>query len=510
MKRWNLTGSTAIALFISGSASFADVTPEDVWQNWQDTSTSYGQTIKADSATRDGDTLVVTKVTNSSENNGTSVSGTIDEVRMKDMGDGTVQITMSDSYPITVNVPAVEGVEGAQPSTVTITLTAPGMTTIASGTPEATSYTVTAASIGAKVVGSESSDAAAVDMTLDATLTDVTGNYTVEGAADAKKIASDFAAKGMTFSVVGSDKTAGTDFDMKASVADMAAKSNGTMLSPEAMADMAAALKAGFAAGFNLTYGATTFDVNVTQAGSPTKITGGMTGGDMSFALDGGGFQYGSGSKGLTLKVDSAEIPIPDMSFSYGEAAFNLLMPITKSDAPVPFALMTKIVDLSVSDAIWGMIDPTAALPHDPATLVIDTKGTARLTSDITTDTAAMEAMGSTPPGELDSFDLTELHASIAGADLTGTGSLTFDNTDMASFGGFPAPTGKIDLKLLGANALIDKLVAMGLVPEDQAMQGKMMMSMFAIPGAGEDELTSSIEFKDKKMTVNGMEMPME
>lgn len=184
-------------------------------------------------------------------------------------------------------------------------------------------------------------------------------------------------------------------------------------------------------------------------------------------------------------------------------------MPLQKSDAPADFALGVKLIDFKVSDSLWGMIDPGAALPHDPATLVLDTKGTATLTQDLTAAQGGMVEMQG-PPGMLNSFDVPTLDLKIAGAELTGNGSFTFDNSDMESFAGMPAPTGKLDLKATGVNGLIDKLVSMGLIPQDQAMQGKMMMGMFAQPGDGEDTLVSTIEFKDKKMTINGMEMPMQ
>ena len=178
---------------------------------------------------------------------------------------------------------------------------------------------------------------------------------------------------------------------------------------------------------------------------------------------------------------------------------------ITRGDG----STLVKLVDLKVSDALWSMIDATGALPHDPATLIIDTKGTATLTADLT-DKAAMDAMGGNPPGQLNSFDVNQLNLKVAGAELKGQGSFTFDNTDMTSVPGFPAPTGTLDLIATGVNGLIDKLVTMGLVPQDQAMQGKMMMGMFAKPGDGPDTLISAIEFKDKKMTINGMEMPLQ
>ena len=39
-------------------------------------------------------------------------------------------------------------------------------------------------------------------------------------------------------------------------------------------------------------------------------------------------------------------------------------------------------------------------------------------------------------------------------------------------FGGFPAPTGKLDLKLTGGNGLLDKLVAMGVLDLDGPPEG--------------------------------------
>ena len=48
--------------------------------------------------------------------------------------------------------------------------------------------------------------------------------------------------------------------------------------------------------------------------------------------------------------------------------------------------------------------------------------------------------------------------------------------------------------------------VAMGLIPEDQAMGFRMMLGAFTVP-AGDDVLTSKIEFKDDGMYVNGQKM---
>ena len=107
----------------------------------------------------------------------------------------------------------------------------------------------------------------------------------------------------------------------------------------------------------------------------------------------------------------------------------------------------------------------------------------------------------------MQSLDIPALQLTIGGAEFTGKGALTFDNTDKTTFQGMPAPTGTIDLKLVGGNGLLDKLIAIGLIPQAQAMQGRMMMGMFARPGDGPDTLTSTLEFKNKGFFANGMQL---
>ena len=96
-------------------------------------------------------------------------------------------------------------------------------------------------------------------------------------------------------------------------------------------------------------------------------------------------------------------------------------------------------------------------------------------------------------PGELNGIQLTELTVRAAGAEITGDGAFTFDNSDLDTFDGFPRPEGDVNLAINGINGLVDKLIQMGIVPEDQAMMPRMMLGMFATP-VGDDMLTSKIE----------------
>ena len=512
-----LAGSTALALSLAAPA-FADVTPEQVWEDWQAFSAAGGQTITTESVERDGDTLVVTGMKLTFAQDGVNGTGSIDELRFTDNGDGTVGVTLSETYPIemTIDPPEGEGTDG--PLTLAIQISQPGIAITASGDESETAYDFNAPSVTMALTGIEGVETEAVDMTAKITLTNTTGKYILTPGADGKSgLNSSFAAESMTMLIEGTDpdpspaegaESSGEPSAVKfnLTMADIIGTTNGSILGgATAMADMAAALKAGFASEGAITTGATTYDLEMTDATGLTKINGKADTNVIGFAMDADKISYSGGSTGTTLSLTAPDIPFPQVNLAYAEAAFNFLMPVGPNDQPADFALLTKIVDFTISDEIWAMFDPTNQLPRDPATLVIDTKGTAKLTTNIM-DPAAMETLGGQPPGELNSLAITELRAKIAGAELTGNGALTFDNTDLVTYGGMPAPTGKIDLKLVGGNTLMDKLVAMGLLPEDQVMGFRMMLSMFA-NATGEDELTSTLEFKDGGFFANGQQL---
>ncbi|MBO6882594.1 MAG: DUF2125 domain-containing protein, partial [Marivita sp.] len=160
-----------------------------------------------------------------------------------------------------------------------------------------------------------------------------------------------------------------------------------------------------------------------------------------------------------------------------------------------------------MSALLWNIFDPGAALPRDPATIALDLTG--KVTPFINLfdpeQMAALDATGEVP-GELNALTLNNLTVEAAGAKLGGSGSFTFDNDDLQTFGGFPRPNGEVNLTLDGANALIDKLIAMGLLTSDDAMGARMMMSMFAVPGSGPDSLKSTLTINDQgHVLANGM-----
>ena len=160
-----------------------------------------------------------------------------------------------------------------------------------------------------------------------------------------------------------------------------------------------------------------------------------------------------------------------------------------------------------MSELLWNMVDPGAALPRDPATIALNLTGLVTPFVNFYDPEAVAELESSgLMPGELNALTLNNLTIEAAGAKLAGAGSFTFDNSDLQTFGGVPRPNGQVELSLDGANALIDKLIAMGLMTSEDAMGARMMISMFAVPGDGPDNLKSTIQINEEgHVLANGM-----
>lgn len=500
MKQWKLLGTTACVALMAGSAALAEVTPQEVWENWKALSTSYGQTMTVANEEDDGETLTATGIVITSEEGGAKATITIDEAVITDAGDGSAVLTMSDIIKMEMVSPASTDVPAV---TTKVSIAAPGMETTVSGTAEEMTYALSGDSMTIKLDGVEGEEVPS-DLKVEAVLAGLEGSYIVGGSAEEKTVGSAFAASSLAVTFGGTNPEDGSKVAGTVNMANLEGTSASTMIGD--MTKLAEALKAGTAMEGSFAYESASFDFNVTDASGDTKATGTNAGGSFNFAMDADALSYGATGKDASFTLSGGQIPFPQVNVAYKESAFDLLMPVSKSEAPADFKLMMKLGDLTISDDIWNMIDPGKQLPRDPMTVHLDTAGKAKLTTDLMDETAMANAQAA--PGELHALDIKALQVKLAGADVTGTGALTFDNSDLTTFAGVPAPTGSINLKAVGVNGLLDKLMAMGLVPEDQMMGARMMLGMFAKVVDGQpDTLTSNVEFKNKGLFVNGMQL---
>ncbi len=458
------------------------VTPEEVWQAWQTQYTAQDLILTAGAETRAGDTLTLSDVKIGFDQDGLKVSSDVGTITLRDRGDATVEILQADSYDV-----LIEGDDGG-PFRVTLDVTQAGAVTIASGTAEVITYDVTAPEVSLTLREVfANGKVRPVDGSL--SIKNITGTYTV-GSGDLETLDLTLAAQSISLSAAARNDEGDGNFRFDLASAALAIAVKGAYATGIPDEDFAAALAAGLDMGVTYDVGATTFDFDFADSNETSNARGSFDTAGVSFAINADRLSYGTSTTTLDLTIGGSTIPFPELRVTLAEFTNAFSLPIAQSDESQDFSFLARMVDLVLPDEVWGMFDPTGALPRDPATVVLDASGEVFVNADITDPEESFD----TPPGELHTIDLTEIRLAAVGAELTGKGAFTFDNEDLVTFDGLPRPTGAIDLRLVGGNALLDKLAAMGLIPSDQLMGARMMLGLFARPGDGPDTLVSKIE----------------
>lgn len=493
-QRMALSGTTAILLAL-GNTAFAEVTGADVWNNWKSIASGTGQIFTPGSEVQSGDTLTISDLQIGMDTPEMSISGSIGNITFVDQADGSVVMTMSPSYTMTI-----KSAEGGDDVEAVLTVAQPDISMIASGGEGEVTYDFTAPSISVSVT-SLVVDGDPVEIVAGVSMTDAVGSYVItEG--DIPEMDSGMTVANMLVSIDMNEPEGGegklmASFDFT----DVAIESLGALMYSADPEEMMALMAAGASTAVKMSHGAHVFNIDFKDGRDAFVASGTADTGVFDVSVSQDAIAYAVGNTGLDFTMSGSDIPLPEIAASMGEIGFSFLLPASASDEPEDYALNITLADLSVSDMIWGMIDPAAQLPRTPATFIVDVVGTAGLLFDLF-DPESMMKVEADMPAELYSLDINQIVLEIAGAALTGNGAFTFDNDDLTTFDGMPAPTGTLDLKLVGSNALIDKLVGMGLLPEEQAMMGRMMMGMFARP-EGEDTLTSKIEINGAEGSIS-------
>ncbi|MBI6629649.1 DUF2125 domain-containing protein [Pontibaca salina] len=490
------------------SAAYADLTAQDVWSDWRDYMVSAGYEVSGDES-MSGDTLTVSDITMRLQMPDAPGGGeiTISSLQLTEQGDGSVAITLPDTIPMLIQGKSDDG----EDYNATINYGLSSSTMNASGTPGDTRYDFQAAQVTMDL-GTVTLDGEVLppeifraNLVLDAvtSVTEMkqggTREYTQNTQAD--KLAYDIA-----FEDPGED--ADEKGAIKGELRGLQLESKGALPANIDMENMAALLADGFAVKGKFTYLSGMNSIDGTSEGSQFKVQSSSNGGEIAMVMNAEQLVYDVSQKDTSLNIASDDLPMP-ISLDMEEAAFHLDMPISKSDEVQDFALSLKLRDFTVPEAIGAMFAGSEELSKEPANLALDLSGQAKILSDYMSPKAVEQlAVSDQPPAELHALKINNLLVSIFGTTLTGKGGFTFDNTDTETFDGAPRPEGQAQLNLAGANALLDKLIEAKVLSKDDAMGMRMMLGMFAVPGEGEDTLTSTIKVDEKgQVMANGQRL---
>lgn len=499
-----LSCSTALVTAMLPHLAMAEVTADDVWRNQVDYLATLGGDLDVTTA-RSGNILSVTKGSWSFQlpfESG-SVVLSMPDFDMVENGDGTVTFAYPGSITYGMAVDIVKlGTFGGK-----IDITMKGESTVASGTPGDVTYTWSVERLDfqgrdMKVHNRDPSSSAPKDITITGkgSFSDMSGTARVR-VAELVTVDSNTTIGRQDMTIGGGADNSQFTFT---GVADSVVSSGQLALPRNGMdiMNLAAALRDGLAvSGTAKTIGYHTTQ-NVEENGKVVSNEDTKTREQsMQYAFDQNGVKFHVAAFDSEIAAQpSAEIPFP-LKFRLDKAEGGMTLPLSASSELQDVVYDFTLSGLDMAEDIWALFDPQQTLPRDPMTVTVDLS--AKVLNkvdwlDFLTVKAVIDS--GEVPVELHEMTLHELDFDMAGARLTGSGAGVFDNSDLESLGGFPKPTGVIDLVLGGGNGLLDNLVTMGLLSDEDAMGARMAVAVFTQPDpdAGEDVLKSRLEMTEE------------
>ena len=505
---FRLSTTTAVAFLATAQSVSAEVTSDDVWQNLQAYMGAFGGDVSAPYERRGNDlhigsitlnwTLPFDAGTIFLAQTGFALIGN---------DNGTVSISYPDElvYTFNADIPE-EGVFGGS-----IVMTHGGLITTASGMAGNVTYDFSADRLSFALADVQLEGADNIQMDLTGEVNDLAGTSTI-AVASLVSASADFTAGGQSYNGTLTDndgvtsKFGGTTESLT-SHSELTLPKSGTSI-----LNLAAAMNKGMRLVASSTMTGYRTQQTVTSDGElfSEQLNTADTY-DARFELSKDRLLIDTAVNGSSANVHMPELfPVP-IALAMDTAALHVAMPVSASDDLQDAKFELEASGLTVAEQLWGLIDPAQQLPRDPATIRLNLTGEVKSFWNFF-DFMEVAARGQAGelPGELHALTLNDLTIEAAGASLVGQGAATFDNSDLQTYGGFPKPVGSLDMVLSGANGLMDKLVAMGLLPEDQVVGARMMMGMIAKPdpAAGDDVLKTHLELNEQgHMLANGMRL---
>ena len=281
-------GSSTIAIFITGSAAWADVTAQQVWTDFKSYLEDFGYSVEG---TEDvaGDTVTITGLTLTfdSPQDGTTASMAMDNLIFAETGDGRVEVTMPERMPLAFTLtPPADQPEGEDVSG-TVDYTQQGFSMVVSGDPENMVYTYDAAEMAFTLTG------LIVDgqpVTIDEAvmrLTDVAGENSMSGT-DLRSSAQTMTAAALSYVLDMANPEDPTGrISFAGGLENFAFDGTVSLPADADMNDLPAAMREGFAVDGGYSYEGGSSDISVTGQGQTFEGNTSSDAGRLTVKMDG-------------------------------------------------------------------------------------------------------------------------------------------------------------------------------------------------------------------------------
>ena len=497
MSRLLFSSATAALIIGAGTVpAMAQVTADQVWDNWQNLVAATGATMSG-TESREGGVLTVSDVVTGLTEDGVEIASTIPFIRFAENGDGSVTVTMAPGIGLDVR-------DDREEFALVMEIAQPDFTLDVSGTPDAMRYTYSASTIDLSVVEFRAPNpGSGPDATMDltATMRDLSGTYDIT-AGDITSFASDstIGSVELMLDLVAPSDQGSLRIDLSSGqVRSSVGISNMELLDPDV--DPLEAFAQGLRMNGSLGYDELSVSFAFQDGRDNAEGAYTASNAELDFLLSDDRFRYIIGMGATQARMMVPEFPVP-IEGGFSEIRLGFDVPLTTGGGPArEMTFVTRVVDLALGDAVFAIFDPGQVIPRTPASVVFDISGRGVV------DLSMANAPGDAFPGILESVSLDTMRLAFGGAEVTGNGSFTFDMSDTDTFDGLPAPIGRIDLRASGLNGLLDRVGQLGVMGPEEMMGTRMMIGMFGRP-VGPDQVESTIEFTPGGgIAVNGMQM---
>lgn len=460
------------------------LTAAELWAEWQAQSAAMGQVVTVqEQITGDGSLTLNGYATRFSDGEFTTIAR-LDQVNLRETGDGRVAITTSDSYQLTFSFSA-DGT--APPVDLNFALIAPDLQVMASGTPAARVYDYTAPRLTLEDRPITGGRPPLPEIATTVTLTDLTARYEIDGTDPTDlRYASSAAISGMAGAIaITPPRRDEGHFKISFALGPSTNVSAGQLGQIAPLAGKPGTIPADFSGSGALAYDSARLEMTFSHPRDGFTFLASNQGGRLSTDVSRDAIDFALSAAQSSTYLAARDLPVP-VSFSVGGAELALRLPLSAADQPQRFAVSLAYRDIALSPEIWALGDPAQAIPRDPLTTIIDLSGTARIMRDLVD--LDPEELGAIP-AELVDLAINELRISAAGAEVTASGRADFPPGPM------PMPIGAVEVQMRGFNALLDRLQAVGLVPIEQLAMARGLLGAFTRPGSAPDTLETRLEF---------------
>ncbi len=493
---------TATLISLIAAPAFADINPRNVWDIVTANYKAMGLQLEATEISAANTlTLENIKITGTFPFDWGSITITTTNISLIGNDDGTVAIKFPESMPLAVALSLPDDLF----ITATLDYTQKGHQMIASGDPDKMTIAYSADLTTLELNKIDASEGIEITTSARMTMSGMSGVTTLQ-TGEMLTVVQNYATDklGMNWDYAITGKPGGEN---NLEINDLVGENK--LLLPNAGFDLAnlaqqfrdgAAIQSSYSTGRHASQATTTLDGKTIME---QDIAGDSTDTTMSVSADGLVLKATGENYVLDIKVNELPFPLRGKS---GTFSADVQLPLLRRDTDQDIVYNFSMDGVTIDPEIWTLFDPEEILPRDPVNLTLDLSAKAKLFFDLLDFETMKKVLDQgTKFGEISAANINRLAFSAAGTELTGTAAFTFNNEDLTTFDGMPAPDGGIMLKLSGVNALIDRLVKMGLVDENEVMGMRMGLMLIAVAGEQDDTLVSDIKITpDGQITANG------